>query len=175
MNGLTVLPESLPEFGAGAAVDVQFRTEPVLEGTMFAAAGTLPAGLTLTAQGRLSGTLSGVADGALVIQAMWNGGVAGVREYRFLASQPLAIKTEELPEAVVGRYYRAQVEAMGGRAPYQFRALAGPAGVGVHPHGFVDGMLAEAGEFELNVEVVDVAGVRASRRIANGGGGGVCH
>lgn len=165
VNGLTVLPESLPEFGAGAAVDVQFRTEPVLEGTMFAAAGTLPAGLTLTAQGRLSGTLSGVADGALVIQAMWNGGVAGVREYRFLASQPLAIKTEELPEAVVGRYYRAQVEAMGGRAPYQFRALAGPAGVGVHPHGFVDGMLAEAGEFELNVEVVDVAGVRASRRI----------
>ncbi|MCL4844626.1 MAG: putative Ig domain-containing protein [Bryobacteraceae bacterium] len=165
VNGLTVLPESLPEFGAGAAVDVQFRTEPVLAGTTFAAAGTLPAGLTLTAQGRLSGTLSGVADGALVIQAMWNGGVAGVREYRFLASQPLAIKTEELPEAVVGRYYRAQVEAMGGRAPYQFRALAGPAGVGVHPHGFVDGMLAEAGEFELNVEVVDVAGVRASRRI----------
>lgn len=126
-------------------------------GYSWAALGSLPAGLRLTPDGRISGTPM----------------VAGARQFRLIATNargeqageacslqinhgPLAMAGCPLPDARRGEPYTASVRGLGGFGPYTFVAAGTlPPGVVLGADGRLNGTPTQAGVFPFNVLVRD--------------------
>lgn len=122
-------------------------------------AGALPAGLTLSSSGLLSGTPTASGSFAFTVRAADANGQAGSQAYTLTISAPtLTITPATLPAANFGVAYNQTLTASGGIAPYHFAVTAGalPTGLTLNPStGVLSGTPTANGTFNITVTVTD--------------------
>jgi hypothetical protein len=79
----------------------------------------------------------------------------------------LLVRTERLPEATVGRAYRAAVAAVGGAGPRTWKLAHGrlPRGIRLAANGLFTGMPKDAGTFRVTIEVRDELQVKSTKTL----------
>lgn len=127
-------------------------------GFVWSALGTLPGGISLSPDGKISGTPM-VAGGALFqLLATNSQGQQSVEACSLVVERgPLSVSGCPLPDARAGDFYSAIVTAVGGNAPYFFSAVAGslPAGISLSPSGRLSGTAAVAGSYPFTLRLRD--------------------
>jgi hypothetical protein len=125
------------------------------------AGGSLPAGLTLSKEGAISGTPTGVGSSTFTVRATGNakdftGTRLDSREFTLSVTQALSAKLSQ-STAEVGIPVRATLVATGGRSPYTWSASA-PAWLHVGADGVVSGTPTSAGPYVVATHLVDASG-----------------
>ena len=125
------------------------------------ASGTLPAGLSLAADGTLAGTPTAGGNFAIEVLVTDAFGNTGSRSYTLTVQAPaITITPTTLPAATRGFAVNTTFVASGGTAPYSFALAPGsrlPAGVTLSSAGVVRGVPTEAGTFNFTVQATDSA------------------
>ena len=129
--------------------------------------GALPSGVTLAADGKLSGTPTGAGDFTFRARAIDADGFAGSREYT-LTVQPaptVTVSPATIPDGTVGSAYSALLSATGGRAPHAFDVASGtlPPGLLLNGAGALSGTPTSAGQFTFAARATDADGFAGSR------------
>jgi hypothetical protein len=125
------------------------------------AAGTLPAGLTLSATGVISGTPTVPGTGTFTVRVTDGTTPSPLSATRILSIAvtlpPLSITTTSLPNALVGSGYAATLTVGGGISPYTFALNAGslPAGLTLSAAGVISGIPSGPGTGSFTVQVTD--------------------
>ncbi|MGC2743002.1 MAG: putative Ig domain-containing protein, partial [Candidatus Angelobacter sp.] len=107
--------------------------------------GTLPAGLTLSTSGVISGTPTAVTPGTSFTVQVQDTGIPQQTKTQLLGiriAAPLVVATSPtLPDAIVGVPYSATLQSNGGTAPVLWSVIAGalPAGLQLSPAGLISG------------------------------------
>ncbi len=125
--------------------------------------GSLPAGLTLTPDGVLSGHTyqPGPAQFQLIVED--SAGAAGAQPCSlFVESAGLTVSSCPLPAASVGQYYQRKLEALDGWDPYTWSASSLPAGLQVSSTGTLKGTPTQPGDYNIGLTVKDVSGHSSS-------------
>lgn len=131
--------------------------------------GALPPGITVIAQGGLTGTPTTAGTFHFTIEASDVNGAKGSCDYALsVYGAELALLTESLPDGGIGRSYFADISAAGGRAPYVFSVKSGalPAGLRLKSEGGLSGTPRASGLFRFAVQAQDALGVIAAREYA---------
>jgi len=127
---------------------------------------TLPAGLSLSAGGILSGTLTATGSSVFTVQLQDSESPAVTETATYTmnvvsatsTTAPLAITTASVPGGTVGTSYSATLSATGGVAPYTWSLTSGstlPAGLSLSAGGVLSGTPAVAGSTSFTVQVQD--------------------
>jgi large repetitive protein len=122
--------------------------------------GNLPAGVTLSSSGVLSGTPTAEGSYTFVVRAV-AGGVADTETETLVVRQPIAIVSSfaqrPAPKAEVGVPFTAQHTASGGEGTFTWSIAEGalPAGLVLGPDGTITGTPTLAGRFVFAVVVTD--------------------
>ncbi len=129
--------------------------------------GTLPAGLTLTASGILSGTPTAPGTSMFTVEAVDSASTpqtATAPLTLVIGVATLAIATTSLPSGNVGTSYVAQLAATGGVPPYAWSVTAGglPAGILLSPTGLASGTPGSVSTTSPTFTVMDSNGHSAS-------------
>lgn len=135
------------------------------------AAGSLPAGLTLSPAGAISGTPAAAGTSGFRVQVTDSRGRTATADLSIAVVQTLAVHTTVLPDGVVGETYSVQLQAVGGRGT---RAWSIPGGAGgaaaswltVSAGGMLTGNPAVSGASTVTVAVADESGQQATRQLA---------
>jgi hypothetical protein len=159
---LAVPGGSLPEGQVGVAysgrVGATGGTPP------YRFAGSAPAGLTLAADGSVSGTPSADGQFEIRVEVTDAGGIKASGTYNLkIIPETLRIVTTTLPDGVVNAAYSATVAAAGGVPPFVFTIGGTPAGVSGTPDGSIAGTPTAPGAFTISVTVKDASGATANR------------
>lgn len=120
--------------------------------------GTLPAGLTLTTAGVLSGTPTVAGSSNVTIQVIDSLGQAGTKTFTIVVTAGLSITTTTLPDGVVKVAYAGKISATGGTTPYSFSLSGGtalPAGLTLANTGDITGTPTTAGTYNFTIAVFD--------------------
>ena len=120
--------------------------------------GTLPAGLTLSSAGVISGTPTSASTANLSIRVSDSGAQTVTKSFSIIISAPLSIlSASPLPAGLVGVAYSQTLSASGGTAPYTWSITAGtlPAGLNLAPSGVISGTPTAATNANLTIQVVD--------------------
>lgn len=156
---LTIGPDSLKACVFGAAFN---ETLTVTGGsgnyTFTLASGTLPTGLTLAANGTISGTVNGAGRFTFTVRVTDNvSGCSVTREFVILAGCPDSFTvTGNTINVTVGADIDAQLSASGGLAPYTFAAVGAlPAGIDFAIDGSITGSILAAGTYTFDVAITD--------------------
>ena len=144
--------------------------------------GHLPAGLTLSSGGVISGTPkpSGiprpVTSSNFTVQATDSTGVTGTQKYTISiyatsgggTASPPTVTTTSLPAGTTGTAYSVTLAASGGTPPYIWTMASGslPAGVSLTSSGVISGAPAASGNFGFIAQVSDSAGEQASATLS---------
>ena len=129
--------------------------------TFSLSAGTLPAGLAISAAGVIAGTPTGPAGTASFTVSVTDSANTPATDTQALAIdivEPLAITTATLVDTSVGISYDANVVATGGTVPYTFTVSAGslPDGISISADGELTGtVLGSATTETFTVEAAD--------------------
>ncbi|MFT3809277.1 MAG: putative Ig domain-containing protein [Micropepsaceae bacterium] len=119
----------------------------------------VPAGLSLSSTGLLSGTPTEAGPFVFSAQAVDQGGYNGAKVFQLGVAPPtIDIQPATLNNATVGVAYNQTLAAAGGTAPYQYGVTAGalPAGVTLNPTtGALSGTPTAGGTFNFTVAAVD--------------------
>ena len=121
-------------------------------------AGALPAGLTLSTGGALSGTPTASGSFNFTVTATDANGQTGSRAYTLVVDVPvLAVTPATLPSGIVGVAYSQTLGATGGNAPYTFAVTAGtlPTGLTLSSSGALTGTPSAEGNFSFTVTATD--------------------
>ncbi|WP_211233191.1 Ig domain-containing protein [Solirubrobacter soli] len=132
------------------------------------AAANAPAGLTLAADGTLSGTPTVAFAGPLQVTVTDADGRTKSAEIAFTVADvdPVAITTTALPQAMSGVAYDQTLAAVGGRAPYTWSLIATSTDLTVTAGGHVSGTPSAAGSNEfVIVKVTDHDGRSATKTL----------
>jgi hypothetical protein len=120
--------------------------------------GTLPGGLKLSPDGKITGTPM-VAGGALFRLLATNSQSQSSVEACSLVVErgPLAVNGCPLPDARAGVAYNAAVNGVGGDSPYFFSTVAGnlPAGISLSTGGQLSGTATVAGSYPFTLRLRD--------------------
>jgi uncharacterized protein YhjY with autotransporter beta-barrel domain len=161
---ITVSPATLPGGTVGAAYS---QTATASGGTApytwQLASGALPAGLTLSAAGVLSGTPTSSASVTFTLRATdsstgTGAPFSGQRSYTVAPAAPtITIAPVTLPAGQVGQAYSGTLTASGGTAPYTFNVSAGalPPGLSMSSAGVLSGQPTTAGTFNVTIAATD--------------------
>ena len=130
--------------------------------SIVAGAGGLPAGLSFSNTGILSGKPTKAGTYSLTFEVADSASPAGTATKQFTMEVYAALKivtTSPLPAGLQGDNYRTQLEATGGKTPYKWRKTAGslPSGLALSAEGVILGRTNERGEFHIAIEVTDSA------------------
>lgn len=166
---LSVPAQTLP----AATVESVYRAALTASGgvaplTWAITAGRLPEGLTLSADGVVSGTATAPADATFTVTVT---DAVGTR-----ASAPLALRSaypafslgaQSLLSPMAGQPYRAQLRATGGGSPIVWAVTDGtlPAGLSLAPDGALSGTATTEGDATFTVAATDKFGQRATLEI----------
>jgi hypothetical protein len=129
-------------------------------------AGSLPQGLTLAANGNLSGTPTAEGESTFTVEATDDNSVTGQREYTLVINRITVNPTNpNLPVGAVDFAYNQTFTATGGIAPFTFAVSAGalPAGLTLATGGTLSGMPTADGEFAFTIQVKDADGFFGQR------------
>jgi hypothetical protein len=161
---LSLGPQTLPGARANQPYEQRLTVYGGYAPYMYAVvAGTLPKGMTLEADGLLSGTPD-VAAGNYTFT------VRATDQYNLTTSLELVltvlaprmqIDTAKLPAGVKGKPYAEEIVASGASEPYSFRVSGGklPPGLVLDPDGTLHGRPTLAGLFGFTVQAIDANGV----------------
>jgi hypothetical protein len=140
-------PVSLILSASGGITPYEWRTQ----------SGTLPNGIALSSDGRLSGTPDTPGTYTFTIEATDPEQQIAARAYSVVVALPLRIVTESLPAALGGSSYSATLEATGGIQPYRWSLESGtlPAGLTLGESGALTGTPTAAGPFQFTIRVAD--------------------
>ncbi|MCU0116598.1 Ig domain-containing protein, partial [Curtobacterium flaccumfaciens] len=160
---VTVGPASLPAATAGSAYSQNLSASGGTAPYTFAVtAGALPAGLSLSVTGVLSGTPIATGSFDFTATATDSGGspTSGNRAYTLtVAGATVALPATSLPAGIAGQAYSgALTPATGGIAPYTCAVTAGalPAGITLNgSSGALTGTPGNVGSFAFSVTATD--------------------
>jgi Putative Ig domain len=125
-------------------------------------AGSLPAGLTLSKEGVISGTATAAGSSRFTVKATGNakdftGTRVDSREFTLNVTQPLAARLSR-STAEVGIPVRSTLVAAGGQSPYTWSVTGLPAGLSLGPGGALSGVPTRAGSYTVTAHLVDANG-----------------
>lgn len=130
--------------------------------TFSVSTGTLPAGLTLSSTGVLSGTPTTPGTSNFTIQAADSQLVpaTGTKVFNIVVFAPLVFTTTTIPNATLGLSYSTPINFTGGAAPYTCSISAGslPTGLSVSTSGnacVINGTPTASGNFTFTIRVTD--------------------
>ncbi|MFS8422651.1 autotransporter domain-containing protein [Xanthomonas campestris pv. incanae] len=160
---VTVGPASLPAATAGSAYSQNLSASGGTAPYSFAVtAGALPAGLTLSAAGVLSGTPTATGSFNFTATATDSGGspTSGNRAYTLtVAGATVTLPATSLPAGTAGQAYSGALNpATGGIPPYTYAVTAGalPAGITLNgSSGALTGTPGSVGSFAFSVTATD--------------------
>jgi Putative Ig domain len=115
--------------------------------------GTLPTGLSLSADGAISGTPTIAETGDALIFAVTDANKStassGNLGLKINSAAPPVVRTTSLPNGTVGYAYAASLQATGGKPPYSWSVKSGtlPAGVSLNVTGALAGTPTASGDF----------------------------
>jgi len=121
-------------------------------------AGALPAGLSLSAGGVISGTPTAAGAFSVTVRAMDTDGYSGTRTYnQTVAAPPMILTAAAMPGGAVGTPYATSVTASGATAPYIYQVTAGalPAGLSLSASGAISGTPTTGGTFNFTIRATD--------------------
>ena len=124
-------------------------------------AGALPAGMTLSSAGALSGTPTAGGSFNFTITATDSTGgtpVTGSRAYTLTVNAPtISVSPTSLPDGTLSVAYSQAITASGGTAPYTYAITAGalPAGLSLSSSGSLSGTPGASGTFNFTVTATD--------------------
>jgi hypothetical protein len=128
--------------------------------------GTLPAGLSLTTAGVLSGTPTTVGSSTFTVTAVI-GGCTGAKEYTLIVTCPIiTILPASLPFVAAKDSYSQTLTATGGTSPYTFAVTGGalPIGLTLNPSsGALAGFSSVEGNASFTITVTDINGCKATK------------
>jgi len=135
--------------------------------TWSVSAGALPAGLTLSAAGLLSGTPAAAGQFTFTVQVTDANALTASKQFQITVIAVLSVTTASLPDGSVGVPYSASLAATGGTTPYTWSAAGSlPDGVALDPAGTLSGTPSRTGTFNLTATVTDAAGHTASKPLS---------
>jgi uncharacterized protein YhjY with autotransporter beta-barrel domain len=168
---ITLSPTTLP----GATQNTAYSQTLTASGgtatyTYAVTAGSMPAGLTLSSGGVLSGTPTVYGNYNFTITATdsstGTGPYSGSRAYALAvpASTP-TITTASVANGTVGVSYSQTISASNGNAPYTFSISAGslPTGLSLSSGGVISGTPTAGGSYTFTVKVTDAASSTATQ------------
>ena len=159
---ITLSPVNLPNALVGTPYSQAITAESGLAPFTFTvASGTLPAGLSLSTAGLLSGTPTATGNAAFTIAVADAGGVPGSRAYTMsVTCPPIAVSPGTLPDGQVGVPYAQTFSATGGNAPYTFAVSVGelPDGLTLSAAGELTGTPTTQGAAVFSVIAADAFG-----------------
>lgn len=121
--------------------------------------GSLPAGVTFSPSGLLSGTPTAEGSYTFVVQAVGGGGATDTETETLTVRQPLTLTSQlsGVAKAEVGVHFTAAQTAGGGSGTFTFSVTKGalPAGLTLAPDGTVSGSPAVAGRYTFTLTVTD--------------------
>lgn len=129
--------------------------------------GTLPAGLSLSEAGLISGTPTSAGTVTIGVLATDVSGATATKSFELKISN-LSIVTAALPIGVINVDYAASVQASGGVSPYTWEITAGtlPTGVTLNAEtGVISGKPTVAASSTLTIKVTDDEGLQISKNI----------
>lgn len=132
--------------------------------------GALPPGLTLAANGTLSGTPTQAGSFTISVRATDSNGCSGIGlPYALVITGPacgtITLSPVALPAGTVGTPYSQGFSAAGGNTAYTFSLTAGslPGGLSLSPGGILSGTPTANGNFNFTVTATDVLNCSGSR------------
>jgi hypothetical protein len=155
--------KALPAASVGSAYSSTLTTWGISSNTTWAVtSGTLPAGLTLSKEGVISGTATAPGSSSFTVQAT---GVAkdftGTRvdSHQYTLNVTALAASLSRPVGEVGIPLRTALVASGGQAPYSWSAAGRtPAGLTLGSDGSLRGVPARSGVYTLSAHLVDANG-----------------
>jgi autotransporter-associated beta strand protein len=166
---LTVATASLPSAVAGVAY-AQVLNATGGEGPYAWAitGGSLPAGLSLSDDGTISGTMQAPGTSAFTVRVTDAAANTAIKELSLTVAEPLVVLTAELPGGTAGTTYRQTLAAAGGTSLYSWSVSAGalPGGLTLSPSGEIAGIPATGGNFVFTVRVQEMSGVSAEKELS---------
>lgn len=160
---LTLSPSLANATVGQAYVETMSATGGSAPYTFSLASGALPTGLSLGADGSISGTAQ--EDGAFnfTVSAQDSSPgtpITGSRAYSLIVAPPaITLSPASLPHGRAGGPYSATIVASGGTVPYTY-AVTGPlpAGMTLSSSGLLSGTPTESGAFSFSVTATDASG-----------------
>lgn len=160
-RAFSITSTSVPNAQSGSPYSTNLTTQGGTAPVAFRIlGGNLPAGLTLAANGAITGVPTSLGSFSFRVAAT----DAQAREAQAnltlrVDPSPLRITTALLAEASRNVPYSQSVSAAGGNAPYRFALVQGtlPAGLTFTPTGLLSGTPEAAGSFPITIEVRDTA------------------
>lgn len=163
-TALTLLPANGATFSTtqGDAFSQSFSASGGVSGYSYAVtAGALPAGLTLSGSGVVSGTSTASGTANFSISVTDSNGIVKTQSYSLhvqpAAATPPVLVGGSLPAATVGANYSQTITVTGGQAPYNYTyTWSGPVPAGLtFTAGVLSGTPTVAGTFSLSLTVID--------------------
>jgi hypothetical protein len=121
-------------------------------------AGRLPAGMSLSPSGVISGKPGAVGTCDFTVEVTDSAHPALTAAKTYSLTVAMAISPTSLPTATISKAYSVRLSAAGGQAPYRWKLLSGtlPPGLSLAPStGVISGKPAQAGTSNFTIEVTD--------------------
>ena len=170
---IALSPSTLPNGQVGVAYGQTMTASGGTSPYTFAVtSGALPAGLTLSTAGAISGTPTTAGVSSFTVTATDSVGCIGSQPYVINVSTGGCGGLALLPECTLrpsaGAPYSFALTATGGTTPYTFAVIAGapPAGLVLSSTGVLSGTSTATGSFALTVEVTDGSACTAQQAYA---------
>ncbi len=169
-----ISPITVPAVSSGVAYSSTLTASGGVAPYAFAITqGTLPAGLSISSAGVISGTTSTTGTSAITVRATDARGCQGFTTIQLSVTTTMSITTASLPNGTEGTAYTSTtLAASGGSSPYQnWRVSTGvlPAGLAINSStGVVSGTPTSPGTYVFNVAVDDALVTPASVTVTNG-------
>ncbi len=150
----TSLPNGVVGVSYSASLQANGGPTPI---TWAIEAGELPAGLSLSSAGNISGTPTATGSSAFTVRATDSGGGFDTVNLQISINPAIVIGAVSLPPATLNQPYSQALSATGGMPPFEWSIASGslPPGMNLSPNGTISGTPSMVGTFSFDARVTD--------------------
>jgi hypothetical protein len=154
--GVSITTSTLPSGTVGTAYNATVTANGGVAPLTFTATG-LPAGLSISSDGKITGTPTAAGPSTAIITVTDSNTPhsTDTKSISLTIVTPLTVQTASLPAGVVGTAYDQTVTANGGTTPYTFTATGLPAGLSISAAGQITGTPGATGTSTVVITVTD--------------------